>query len=101
MENEFDLKHSITYSRGAIKSNVVIKSTTLNITLFCMAAGTDIDVHTSTKEGTVHVLEGDGIFILGKKKFQMKQGVLIHMKANQPHSIVVKKNTSFLLTLVG
>lgn len=66
-----------------------------------MAAETDISEHTSTREGTVYVVEGDGIFTLAGKQIAMKPSMLIHMKADQPHSISAEKDTSFLLTLIG
>jgi nitric oxide dioxygenase len=71
----------------------------MNITLFCMAAGTNIEEHTAAKEGTVHVIEGMGVFTLGRARIPMRQGVLIHMTAHQPHTIKADNNTSFLLTL--
>lgn len=89
----------ISYSKGGVTSKVIIKSDVLNVTLFCMAAGTDISEHTSTKEGTVHVLEGKGIFTLTGTNIKMKPGVLFHMSASMPHSIAAYENTSFLLTL--
>jgi nitric oxide dioxygenase len=60
MGADVDLRRLIDYSSGGIISKVVVRSSALNITLFCMARGTDIEEHTSTKEGTVHVLEGEG-----------------------------------------
>jgi quercetin dioxygenase-like cupin family protein len=89
----------ISYSLGGVLSKVIVKSKRVNVTLFCMAAGTEIGEHTSMKEGTVHVLEGEGTFILDGESIRMLPGVLIHMKTKQPHAISVNKNTSFLLTL--
>ncbi len=97
MEN--DLKKLIAYSEGGVTSKVVLKSDKLNITLFCMAAGTDISEHTSTREATVYVIEGKGEFTLAGKSIQMLPGVLIYMPKNSPHSIAAEENTSFLLTL--
>lgn len=94
-----NLKTLISYTEGGVTSKVLVKSDVLNITLFCMAAGTDISEHTSTKEGIVHVFEGDGVFTLAGKEIKMEPGVLIHMPANMHHSISATKNTSFLLTL--
>jgi quercetin dioxygenase-like cupin family protein len=99
--SKYYLSKLITYSKGGITSKVILKSSKLNITLFCMAAGTEMSEHTSTREGTVYVIEGDGIFMLENNSIPMKQDVLIHMKANQAHSLSAKKNTSFLLTLIN
>jgi quercetin dioxygenase-like cupin family protein len=95
-QNIYDL---ISYAPGGVTSKVIVKTEGLNVTLFCMAASTDISEHTSTREGTVHVLEGEGTFTLEGEAIPMKPGVLIHMRRGQPHSIAAKKETSFLLTL--
>jgi nitric oxide dioxygenase len=99
MTSSLDLRKLVSYSTGGITSKVVFKSDVMNITLFCMAAGTNIEEHTAAKEGTVHVIEGKGRFTLAGTPIAMMPGILIRMKAHQPHTIKADKNTSFLLTL--
>ena len=94
-----NLRQMIFYSAGGITSKVLIKTERMNVTLFCMAAGTDLSEHTSTKEGLVHVLEGKGTFALEGKKITMEPGVLIHMKSGAVHSLEAHEDTSFLLVL--
>jgi quercetin dioxygenase-like cupin family protein len=65
-----------------------------------MAEGKEISEHTSSKEGSILVLEGDGIFNLEGKDIKMEKGVFIHMAANAKHSLKANKNTSFILTLI-
>jgi nitric oxide dioxygenase len=52
------------YAKDGITSKVLFKGEKNQATLFSMAAGTDIDEHTSTREGYVYVIEGDGVFNL-------------------------------------
>ena len=89
----------ISYSGGGILSKELIKSNKLNVTLFCMAEGTELSEHTSTKEGTVLVLEGKGLFNLEGEEIPMQKGILIFMKKNAVHSLKAEKNTSFILSL--
>lgn len=89
----------IEYPKEGVLSKDIIKNKDLNVTLFCMAKSTDISEHTSTKQGTVYVIEGKGIFNLEGKDITIESGVLIHMKENAVHSIKAKENTSFILTL--
>jgi len=93
-------KSSIEYPREGILSKEIIKTEKSDITLFCMAKGTKISEHTSTKQGFVFVIEGKGIFNLEKREIQMKEGVLIFMKENAVHSLKAKENTSFILALM-
>ena len=64
-----------------------------------MSSGTDINTHTSTKEGFVYVIEGKGTFNLEGEKIEMKPGVFIPMDSNAKHSLKAEDNTSFILSL--
>jgi len=94
-----NIKQIIEYPKEGVLSKEIIKDKKINLTLFCMAKGTEISEHTSTKSGFVYVVEGDGIFNLEGKEIKMKEGVLIQMRENAAHSLKAKENTSFLLFL--
>ena len=91
----------IDYSAKGILSKELVKNDKLNVTLMCMAEGTELSDHTSTREGTVYVVEGQGVFKLKGEDIAMAPGVLIHMAADSVHSLKVQENTSFILTLVS
>jgi len=95
-----DIKKLIEYPKEGILSKNILKGKKLNVSLFCMAAGADMSRHTSTKQGLVYVLDGDGIFNLKGKKIRMKRGIFINMEKNAVHSLKADKNTSFLLILI-
>ena len=100
-QSPFNIRKLISYSEGGITSKVILKSERMNVTLFCMAAGTDLSEHTSTKEGLVYVLEGEGTFTLEGKRIPILPDVLIHMKAGAVHSLAAEEDTSFMLVLTG
>ncbi len=89
----------IEYPKEGIISKDIIKTDKENVTLFCMSKGTGISEHTSTREGFVFVLEGEGFFKLEGRKISMMPGVFIWLKNNAIHSVKVTKNTSFILAL--
>ena len=97
--NKKNVRELIEYPSEGIISKSIFKSNYLDITLFCMAEGTDISEHTSSKQGVVHILEGEGIFNLEGDQIKMDEGVIIIMNKDAKHSITAKKNTSFLLIL--
>ena len=99
MEASVNIKKMIAYSEGGITSKVVLSGENNQVTLFCMAEGTDIGEHTSTKRGFVYVIEGGGIFNLEGREIIMGPGVLINMGKSAKHSLSANKNTSFLLFL--
>jgi len=90
----------MNYSEGGIVSKVILKGKQ-NVTLFCMAKGTEMTEHTSTKEGFVYVLEGKGVFNLEGKDLVMESGVCIFMEKHAKHSLKAEENTAFLLSLVA
>jgi quercetin dioxygenase-like cupin family protein len=91
----------IEYPAKGILSKELVKNNDLGVTLMCMAAGTELSEHTSTRPGTVYVIEGQGVFSLKGEAIAMVPGALIHMEANSVHALKAEANTSFLLTLVG
>lgn len=95
------IKELIEYPKKGILSKVIIKNDKFDITLFSMAAETEISEHTSTKPGFVYVIEGDGIFNLEGKDIKMSAGVFIQMKENAVHSLKANGDTSFLLVLAN
>lgn len=100
MESKWkNIKKIINYSNNGIISKVIRKSSSGDVTLFCMAKKTEISEHTSTKEGYIYVVEGDGIFNLEGEDIKMSPGVLIFIDANAKHSLSAKENTSFILIL--
>jgi len=82
-----DLNEIMQFPEGGVFSKVLAKSDKYNYTLMCLAAGTDIDTHTSTKPGVVQVLKGTGTFKLFDKEIDMKPGIFIFMPENAPHSL--------------
>ncbi|MAH48356.1 cupin [Candidatus Pacearchaeota archaeon] len=97
---EKKIKEMIEYPKEGILSKEIVKTERLDVTLFCMAKGTEIDEHTSTKQGFVQVVEGRGIFKLEGEDIIMEEGVFIFVKENAVHSLKAEEDTSFLLVLV-
>ena len=94
-----DLNQLMEFPKEGIFSTVLAKSDNYNYTLMCLAKGTDMDTHTSTKNGVVQVLKGTGIFTLFDKKIEMKPGVFIFMPKDAPHSLKAEEDLAILLAL--
>ena len=54
------LQDFIEYPKSGIFSKVLLKDNNIQYTLFCLAAGTEIDEHTSTRNAVITVVEGTG-----------------------------------------
>lgn len=100
MDKKFlNLRELIEYPDGGVLSKVIVKNSKSNITLFCMSEKTDISEHTTTKQGFIYVIEGNGIFNLEGEDIMMLPGVFIKLEKNAKHSLKAEENTSFLLSL--
>ncbi|AFZ35292.1 Nitric oxide dioxygenase [Stanieria cyanosphaera PCC 7437] len=93
------LKDLIEYPKQGILSKVLLKDNNCQYTLFCLAKGTEIDEHTSTRNAVVTVIEGQGILTLNNEEIALNSGVFVFMPANAPHALQAKENLAFLLTL--
>ena len=93
------LREQIEYPSGGVLSKVLLKDNNCQYTLFCLAAGTEISEHTSTRNATVHVLEGGGIITLEGRDITLEPGIFVFMSANAPHALKAEENLAFLLTL--
>jgi|TARA_B100001964_G_C14208714_1_gene589413 nitric oxide dioxygenase len=89
----------IEYPSEGILSKELLKDDKVDVTLFCMAAGTEIGDHTSTKSGFVSVVDGKGMFNLEGEDIEMVSGVFIPMAENAVHNLKAEDNTSFVLVL--
>lgn len=89
------------FPREGVFSKVLVKSEVSNHTLMCLAKGSDISEHTSTREGAVTVLKGKGTFILDGQEIKMEPGVFIFMPKDAPHSLSADEDLAILLSLFG
>jgi nitric oxide dioxygenase len=99
MNEHKNIKGMIEYPKEGILSKQIFKSKALDATLFCMTGGSELSKHTSTREGLMIVIEGEGSFSLNRMRIIMKPGVVIHMDKKAAHSLKAKSNLSFALIL--
>lgn len=94
-----DLTSMMEFPKEGIFSKVLAKSDTFNHTLMCLAKGSDIDTHTSTKNGAVTVLRGKGSFNLSGTDIELQPGIFIFMPKDAPHSLKADEDLAILLSL--
>ncbi len=93
------LRDLIEYPEAGVLSKVLLKDENCQYTLFCLAAGTEISEHTSTRNATVNVLEGQGVLTLEGRTIDLEPGVFVVMPAHAPHALEAQTPLAFLLTL--
>ena len=93
------LKDKIEYPATGILSKVLLKLPYCQYTLFCLAAGTNIAEHTSTRNAVVQVIEGQGTLTLEGQDLDLKSSVVVYIPTNAPHALQADTNLAFLLTI--
>lgn len=93
------LHNNIQYPEAGILSQLLLKDQVCQYSLFCLAAGTEISEHTSTRNATIQVLEGFGVLTLAGEEISLEPGIFVFMSANAPHALQAEDNLAFLLIL--
>ncbi|MBI5022849.1 MAG: cupin domain-containing protein [Candidatus Magasanikbacteria bacterium] len=89
----------IDYQSDSIISKVLLQNEKLNLTIFAVAAGQEFSPHTTMREAIVHILEGDGEFMLDTVWHKFSLGDYFYMPEKLLHAIKAKSNFKFLLYL--
>ena len=71
------------------------------VILFIFAPGQELSEHTASRPALIHILEGAGTVGLDSETFDASPGLLVHMAAGLPHSIVATTELRMLLYLFG
>ena len=103
MNNEvmpLSLVDMINYQSGAVVSKTLIEKTTGTVTLFAFAEGQGLSEHTAPFDALVQVLDGAVEIRIAGKPFQLQQGEIIIMPANEPHALKAVRNFKMLLTMI-
>ena len=95
-----NIKELIEYPKEGILSKELFAGENFEATLFCLAKGARISEHTSTRQGIIFVIDGEGMFNLGGEDIAMLPNVLITMKSSAVHSLRAQENMSFVLLLI-
>jgi quercetin dioxygenase-like cupin family protein len=90
----------IDYQEGAVVSRTIIDKKAGTVTLFAFDQGQGLSEHTAPFDAMVHVLEGEAEVTISGKPFQLKQGEMIIMPANEPHALTAVTNFKMVLTMI-
>jgi nitric oxide dioxygenase len=93
------LQDLIEYPTSGISSKVLLKDKNSQYNLLCLAAGTKVDEHASTRNAVVTVVEGTGNLNLAGKDIALAPGVFVFMSANALHAVQARENLAFVLAL--
>ncbi|MBP8638351.1 MAG: cupin domain-containing protein, partial [Dictyoglomi bacterium] len=81
------LKELVNYQEGAVVSRTIIDKKTGTVTLFAFDKEQGLSEHTAPFDALAYIIEGEVDVIISGKSYQLKEGEMIIMPANQPHAL--------------
>jgi quercetin dioxygenase-like cupin family protein len=96
--NVQNLKNLISYQKGSVVSRSLIKKESGNITLFAFDKGENLSEHTSPYDAMVYLCDGEAEIKISGNIFNVKDGDMIILPANEPHAL--KAVSRFIMLLI-
>ncbi len=96
----FALADLIDYQKDSVVSRIVLKKITGNITLFAFDKDSSLSEHKAPFDAFLYLVEGKAKVIISGKNFILKQGDMIIMPANKPHSVYALENFKMALVMI-
>lgn len=93
------IKEEQAWIDGDRNAITIFKSNEMRLVLIAMHAGAELKTHTAPGIISVQVLEGEVIFGTAEKTTNLTEGQMVTLHKGVPHSVLAKKESTFLLTL--
>lgn len=94
------LADMVSYQDGSVVSKEIIRKEAGTVTLFAFDKGQGLSEHTAPFNALVNVLDGQAEVKISGKPFTVRDGEMIIMPANKPHSVQAKERFKMLLVLI-
>ena len=94
------LSDLIKYQENAIVSSEIIKKDTGTVTVFAFDKNQGLSEHTAPFDALVNIIDGQAEVTISGEVFLVKEGEIIIMPANKPHSIKAVEKFKMLLVMI-
>ncbi len=95
-----NLSNIIAYQEDSVVSKTIINKDTGSVTLFAFSEGQGLSEHTAQFDALVYILEGESEITISGKPIQVKEGDMVIMPADKPHSLKAVKKFKMLLVMI-
>lgn len=90
----------VDYQDGAVVSREIINQKSGSVTLFAFDEGQGLSEHMALFDALVYLLDGEAEITISGRPLHLKQGEMVIMPANQPHSLKATKRFKMVLTMI-
>ena len=87
-------------ARHGRTARTLVKEGPLRLTVIAIAAGGDIPVHHAEGPITIHLLEGDAVFVVAEREYALGAGDVLVLASGVPHAARSGAGCVLLLTVV-
>ena len=95
-----NLCNLITYQEHSVVSKILINKNTGTVTLFAFSKGRGLSEHTAKYDALVYILDGESEITISGKTILVKEGEMVIMPANKPHSLKAINKFKMLLVMI-
>ncbi len=88
------------YQDGSIVSRTLIDKEAGTVTFFAFDEGQGLSEHVAPYDALVNVFEGEVEVVISKKTYRVKEGEMIILPANKPHSLKAIKKFKMMLIMI-
>lgn len=96
----FRLADNIVYAENSVVSKTIIKKETGTVTLFAFDKGQGLSPHIAPFDALVQIADGECVFSISEKQYQMGIGDCIILPAGEVHSVESVTPFKMLLTMI-
>ena len=95
-----NLSNLVKYQENAVVSSEIIKKDAGTVTVFAFDKGQGLSEHTAPFDALVNAIDGKAEITISGKLFSVKEGEMIIMPANEPHSLKAVEKFKMLLVMI-
>lgn len=88
------------YQEGSVVSRTIIDKKTGTVTFFAFDEGQGLSEHTAPFDALVSLLDGEAEIVISGKPLRVKEGEMVIMPANQPHTLRAIKKFKMILIMI-
>ena len=95
-----NIKDLVSYQTGSVVSRTLIDKSVGTVTVFAFDHGQGLSEHTAPFDAFVQIIEGTADITIEGYLHTVKEGEMIIMPANRPHSLKANPQFKMLLTMI-
>ena len=95
-----NLKDLVSYQTGSVVSRTLIDKSVGTVTVFAFDHGQGLSEHTAPFDALVQIIDGTADITIDGSLHTVKEGEMIIMPANRPHSLKENPQFKMLLTMI-